>query len=468
MKPPFNPYPDLPDDSPLSSNELKVFEGKPFYCNREQRGDCCFNHIIGLPEKNNKVFPIFDYEIDMVNTIESHKNIWIKKASGIGATTIILRYLVWKILYNNDLDYKNIFVVSGTHLRHANEVKVKMEELFRKRFPNMKLQSRFTDLWIKNTNIRIFPSRNVKDLRGYTDVSYLFIDEADYFEPSVNNELLHAITRYEEKSHCTTVMCSTPNRPDGLFHSIEQDKDSKYHKIFLHYTVGLDKIYDREEITKKMKEPEFPREYEGKYLGKIGNIFPPILVDATVNRYTELGLDKIPVVHQALHICGIDPAFGSSNTAVVITEHLKSPDIVRVIYAKEFKRPNPQDIIDLCYDFHRKFYPNIRFLIDGSNAGFVRQMKVIFGEEPNYDPTDTSLETQEIVPISFSAEHKQLLSHLYIMINKGYLAIPEKFDKLIISLRTAQANEYTLDKKQTSYDDSLDALRLSLKGYLIE
>jgi hypothetical protein len=45
--------------------------------------------------------------------------------------------------------------------------------------------------------------------------------------------------------------------------------------------------------------------------------------------------------------------------------------------------------------------------------------------------------------------------------------IPEKNEKLIISLRTAQVREYSLDKEQTSYDDLLDALRLSLKGYNI-
>ena len=137
----------------------------------------------------------------------------------------------------------------------------------------MQLESKFTDLWIKNTNIKIFPSRNVKDLRGYTDVSYLFIDEADHFEPSVNSELLHAITRYEEKSNCTTIMVSTPNRPDGLFQSIELDPNSKYEKIVLTYEVGLGKIYDPIEIEKKKLEPEFPREYEGLYLGKIGNFF---------------------------------------------------------------------------------------------------------------------------------------------------------------------------------------------------
>ncbi len=70
----------------------------------------------------------------------------------------------------------------------------------------------------------------------------------------------------------------------------------------------------------------------------------------------------------------------------------------------------------------------------------------------------------EILQVNFGTEHKQMLSHLYLMINKGYLAIPEKYDKLIVSLRTAQ---YSLDKEQTSYDDLLDGLRLSLKGYTI-
>jgi hypothetical protein len=33
---------------------------------------------------------------------------------------------------------------------------------------------------------------------------------------------------------------------------------------------------------------------------------------------------------------------------------------------------------------------------------------------------------------------------------------------------TAQAKEYSLDEEQTTYDDLLDALRLSLKGYHVE
>ena len=54
-----------------------------------------------------------------------------------------------------------------------------------------------------------------------------------------------------------------------------------------------------------------------------------------------------------------------------------------------------------------------------------------------------------------------MLAHLALLVSKEYLAIPQQFDKLIISLRTAWANELSLDKEKTSYSDSIDALRLA-------
>jgi hypothetical protein len=40
---------------------------------------------------------------------------------------------------------------------------------------------------------------------------------------------------------------------------------------------------------------------------------------------------------------------------------------------------------------------------------------------------------------------------------------PDKFDKLITSLRTALDDDGTLDKESTSYNDIFDAFRLALK-----
>jgi hypothetical protein len=48
----------------------------------------------------------------------------------------------------------------------------------------------------------------------------------------------------------------------------------------------------------------------------------------------------------------------------------------------------------------------------------------------------------------------------------GKIAInPDKFDKLITSLRTAVDIDGALDKESTSYNDIFDAFRLALKFY---
>jgi len=59
----------------------------------------------------------------------------------------------------------------------------------------------------------------------------------------------------------------------------------------------------------------------------------------------------------------------------------------------------------------------------------------------------------------FHSRSVNSLSNLHVVVSKGYLAIPEKYDRLITSLRTATAKEYSLDKEQTSCADLLDALR---------
>ena len=50
-------------------------------------------------------------------------------------------------------------------------------------------------------------------------------------------------------------------------------------------------------------------------------------------------------------------------------------------------------------------------------------------------------DNMKVIPVNFGTEHKQLPSHLHVMISKEYLAIPEKHDKLITSLRTTYAKE---------------------------
>ena len=201
-----------------------------------------------------------------------------------------------------------------------------------------------------------------------------------------------------------------------------------------------------------------------QYLGKVGNVFNESQILKTI----ELGeqFKNVPTNDYTLHSVGVDFGFGSSGTAVVLTEFLKEEHKIRVLYAEEFEHANPQDIVNLYYDMYRKHW-NTWFFVEGANRAAVNLMKVAWGESLSWE-NNTSKQNPEawkVLPINFATEHKQMLSHLAMIVSKEYLAIPKEFDKLIISLRTAYANEYSLDKEQTSYSDSFDALRLSCKMF---
>lgn len=92
-------------------------------------------------------------------------------------------------------------------------------------------------------------------------------------------------------------------------------------------------------------------------------------------------------------------------------------------------------------------------------------LKIAFGESLRWEKQHITPESMKVLPVSFNSEHKSMLSHLAMCVSKEYLCIPKVFDKLAISLKTAYAIEYSLDKERTSYSDSIDALRLSCKMY---
>jgi len=112
---------------------------------------------------------------------------------------------------------------------------------------------------------------------------------------------------------------------------------------------------------------------------------------------------------------------------------------------------------------------NTAYFVDGEDRAIVNLLKIRWQESLYWEKVDFGHNSNiRIRPINFNTEHKNMLSNLHVIVSKGYLAIDPKYDKLLTSLRTAWAEELNLKKDVTSYDDLLDALRLSLKGYNIK
>lgn len=89
-------------------------------------GDCCFNHIVGLPVKGRIEKPLFDYEkllydsllgnehSDTINSGFKHKHTWVKKSTGlVGATEFFLRLMAWLCLRNDDYRNSQMCIVTG-------------------------------------------------------------------------------------------------------------------------------------------------------------------------------------------------------------------------------------------------------------------------------------------------------------------------------------------------------------------
>jgi hypothetical protein len=97
----------LAEQQPQQTRFFERLRGKPFwYWNVEHhkvadiatRGNCCFNHMIGLPQKNGRQLPLFDYEWDVYQALRKSKYVWSKKATGLGITEFMLRYIAWLCL----------------------------------------------------------------------------------------------------------------------------------------------------------------------------------------------------------------------------------------------------------------------------------------------------------------------------------------------------------------------------------
>jgi hypothetical protein len=108
------------------------------------KGNCCFNHIIGLPTKGKLEKPLFDYEKILYDSLLSnehsnilnhsfnfrHKHLWVKKSTGLGVTEFFLRLMVWLCLRNDDYRNSQMCIVTGPNIDIAIKLIKRMKALF--------------------------------------------------------------------------------------------------------------------------------------------------------------------------------------------------------------------------------------------------------------------------------------------------------------------------------------------------
>jgi len=331
-----------------------------------------FNKQIGLPLKNGMEHPIYDYEEQVIRNIESKKYVWVKKATGLGITELVLRYIAWRCVKDNSWQGSQVLIITGPRI----ELAVGLMDRFRKLFKDRTFDTKNTVTEINGVRLEAFPSHHLDTARGLPNVKFIFLDEADFFPIGEQKNARAVAERYIPKSDPYIVMVSTPDRPGGLFEDMEKEVNCMYERMFLPYTVGLGKIYTELEIEQGKKSLSFEREYNLKYGMGIGNIFPYQLVDGITQDYnlTIQNGDKV--------LC-IDPAYGSSKFGILGAEKLDG--IIYIKEAMQIERASPTAMLDLVSLKANDYNKNV--IVDSAHPGLIKDLteRGIMAKECNFN-----------------------------------------------------------------------------------
>jgi hypothetical protein len=387
----------------------------------------------------------------------------------------MLRYMAWLCLKDKDLGGRQMCIVTGPRIDLAVTLIDRLKLLFMEK-DLMRFNSKETTIELNGVHIEAYPSHHLDSMRGLPNVSFILLDEADFFPPGQQQDARDVSERYIAKSNPWIVMVSTPNAPDGLFEKIEREPEDTclYKRLYLDYTYGLDKIYTKEEIEKAKASPSFDREYNLKYLGKVGNVFHTLDIEAAICTQQEEGQQMMDWSTSTMlgRSMGIDVAWGdTSKFAIVITQYRNN--MVEVFYAESFEKPQMNEIINHILQLKQRHHVT-KLYVDGANPEVIRELKRRIGEYHDYYGWLTeeqiwslrSSNSWQIIPVNFQKRHREMLQWAYTLMSKRMIRIHPSLQKLVVSLRTAVvSDEWKLDKQQTSHHDILDSFRLSLCNY---
>ena len=248
-----------------------------------------------------------DYEAELADILEHNKKLWVKKATGLGITEFMTRWIAWQCVRNDDWKERQIdvsvVIITGANQQLTNKVVGRIKGLFQ----GKEFKTKESLVILNGCKIEAFPTNHLEPARGLNP-RLVFLDEGDFFPLRYQQEARTVAERYRAKGDAYITMVSTPNVPGGLFETMEEEQDNGYVMKHYDYTWGLGKVYDPEiiEIEKK-QNPSFEREYNLKYGYGLGDIFEGI--DDVTEKY------DLSIIGGRSGCYG-DPAFGSSNFAL--------------------------------------------------------------------------------------------------------------------------------------------------------
>jgi hypothetical protein len=480
-------------ESAIDKDQLQVFKDCKFWIWDQKRhalefkrtnGKCCFNHIVGLPTKNNETHPIHPFQKEIMDALMQYKLIAILKSRNVGASEILLRYAFWLCVKDDRMRGMNMSVITGIR----EDLSLELLRRYKNLMPSLKWNTKENVAEVNGCRLIGYPSKRVKDLRGLTDTKLVICDEFCWFDPNDQQQVLPVLEVFRAKSDAQVMLISTPAALNDVMYNLYQEPESKcrYKRLYIPWQKAYGTMFTEQEIAQAKKQPNFEQEFNLKFgsygAGTIFNL-------SDINRTLRLGeqyvkedpsYPRIGDERADIHAIGVDVGFGHSKFSISMVSIMDEK--IHVVYCKEWQNPDEDWVIQKILDLRRQTGnpKQTKVYVDASAVPFIKRLKGALGERTDYQNFTEELKKRKLIrsedqreiiyymraiPIPFSPKNRvSMISNLYTFLSRGDLVIhPSKFPVLVSALQSARNvpnNRFALDKSTQSMD-ALDSVQLA-------
>jgi hypothetical protein len=498
-----------------SSQFFEQFRGKPFWIvDREQHkaeyyktnGLCCFNHMIGLPVKNDQPRPIYQWQKEIVEALDNnhHKLLAILKGRSIGGSEVLLRWILYLCLRDNKMQDKDIAIVTGIREQLSLDLLSRLKKIADNAHV-LDYETKESEAVVNKCRVRSYPSRNaVKDLRGSL-AKFVLLDEADWYEKSDSEQILQVLEALRAKTDCQIVLLSTPSHMGSLMYNLYQEPEStcRYKRLYIPVTKAVGTLISEQEAAEIKLQPnyrqEFLLEWNSGFGGEGGNCFVISDLQACIDNAKLMSnpqhnpdcIKKRPypstIYPEAkAYKIGVDVGFGDSASAVVLVQLYANK--IHVHTAKQFLRSNEDAVIGFVMNLYEACggRRGTHVFVDASSPSAIRKFKHMIGERIDYETEIERLRKHKwtgghddinlprmmsCVPVAFNKHGQRLLQNLATAVQRHWLAISPTHEELISQMQAARTKDiattpWQLDKSDSSLD-LVDAMRLCMYDLIV-
>jgi hypothetical protein len=131
------------------------------------------------------------------------KNLWVKKATGLGVTEFMLRMMAWLCTRDETFDGSQMCIVTGPYIEMATKLIKRAKGIFEPKL-GLTFSNKETVLELNGCTIEAYPSNHIDSYRALDNPKFILLDESDFFRKGEQEDVRHVSERHRKVRpvHC--------------------------------------------------------------------------------------------------------------------------------------------------------------------------------------------------------------------------------------------------------------------------